>query len=68
VLPFAQSRSGVRAETVFKGRVEDKHLPTGDQMRQVISQTLDPFLRLLLPGGRVAPLYLTSRIGIGANK
>jgi hypothetical protein len=37
-------------------------------MRQVISQTLDPFLRLLLPGGRVAPLYLTSRIGIGATK
>jgi hypothetical protein len=32
-----------------KDALEDEHLPTGDQMRQVISQPLDPLLRLLLP-------------------
>ena len=37
------------AAPISKNAFEDEHPPTGDQMRQVILQALDPCLRLFLP-------------------
>jgi hypothetical protein len=46
---FSRKAKVASEKPTSKDALEDEHLPTGDQMRQVISQPLDPLLRLLLP-------------------
>jgi hypothetical protein len=46
---FRATQKRSELKPISKDALEDEHPPTGDQMRQVIGQLLDPFLGLLLP-------------------